>query len=366
MATAKYVLNIDPKVSNSDAQKTEAQLNSRFAKVAKNYGDEMQKQNNKITDNFGDKMKGAFSKMKVGLVALAGIVASVLTSPFDEVDAKINELLALADNTATRATQWGVDPARYLGLQQIGRIHGVNDSQIDNLLLRLADRLDMARSGEDDTLKNYLGEKDIIEVAHKLFRTWNTMSPMERGASMADILGARQGNVFAEMVQADWNSVLGQVHSGRASSDVNKRITKLADLEFEQALGREKLKTDELMRASGLISSSTIRSQNMVERVKMENMLSNIERYGALASTEATLQQAKGLLNDLKGAVYEGVNYLRDIAGGNGKEAQAKAIQQTKAVVATGTKKTVEQLSGAGNKTEADEKMEKIGLKGLW
>ena len=93
MAT-KYVLKIDPKISADDARKTESQLNSRFAKVAKNYGDEMRKQNEKMTTNFSSHMKLALGKLKVGWVALAGAVASVLTNPFDEVDAKLNELLS--------------------------------------------------------------------------------------------------------------------------------------------------------------------------------------------------------------------------------------------------------------------------------
>lgn len=331
MAT-KYVLQIDPKISAEDAKKTESQLNSRFAKVAKNYGDEMRKQNEKVTSGFSSRMKLALGKLKVGWLALAGAVASVLTNPFDEVDAKLNELLSKFDNISTRATQWGVDPTRYWLLNQVGRITGVPEGGIDNALLRIADRLEMARTGEDPTLKNYLDEKDIIDVFYKLAQTWNQMNPTERGASMADILGTRQANTFAELVQSDWNQLAQTAMAGYNWDDLGKSIDKLAGLEEKQAIQRAQLETQELMSGSAMISRSTLQSQLSVELAKQRNVLEKLQNYATYASTEVTALKISNTVNDIKTGVQEIVQKLGDITGINGEEGTARNIVRLKAM----------------------------------
>ena len=323
MAT-KYVLQIDPKISADDAKKTENQLNSRFAKVAKNYGDEMRKQNEKVTSGFSSRMKLVLGKLKVGWIALAGAVASVLTNPFDEVDAKLNELLSKFDNISTRAKQWGVDPTRFWLLNQVGRIAGVPEGGIENALLRIADRLEMARTGEDPTLKNYLDEQDIIDVFYKLAQTWNQMNPTERGASMADILGTRQANVFAELVQSDWNKLAQTAMAGYDWGDLGKSIDKLADLEEQQAIQRAQLETRELMSGTAMISRSTLQSQLSVELAKQRNILEKMQNYATYASTEVTAQKISNTVNDIKTGVQEIVQTLGDITGFNGEEGKAR------------------------------------------
>lgn len=316
MAT-KYVLQIDPKISSEDAKKTESQLNSRFAKVAKNYGDEMRKQNEKVTSGFGTTMKNMLGKLRVGWVALAGAIASVLTNPFDEVDAKLNELLSKFDNISTRAKQFGIDPTKYWLYTQVGSIAGIKDSgQLDNALLRIADRLEMARTGEDPTLKNYLDEKDIIDVFYKLAQTWNQMNPTERSASMADILGTRQANVFAELVQSNWNElaqkalqVNGRQYTG---ADVRKRIEKLAGLEEQQAIQRAQLQTRELISGADTISRSTLQSQLSVELAKQRNILNKMANYATYASTEVTTLKISNTVNDIRTTVQEILNTIKD------------------------------------------------------
>lgn len=353
MAT-KYVLQIDPKVSSEDAKKTESQLNSRFAKVAKNYGDEMRKQNEKVTSGFGSSMKMMLGKLKVGWIALAGAVASVLTNPFDEVDAKLNELLNKFDNISTRAKQWGVDPTRYWLLNQVGRISGVNEGAIDNALLRIADRLEMAQTGEDPTLQNYLQEKDIIDVFYKLAQTWNQMNPTERAASMADILGTRQANVFAELVQADWNELAQKAMAGYDWGDLGKSIEKLADLEEQQKIQRAQLETKELMSGSELINRSTLQSQLAVEMQKQINILEKLQNYSTIAATEKTQLQMSNTLNDIRVGVQEIIKEMADSTGANGEEAKARYLANMR------------EKYGENFHTFADNPRPKPNTEGLW
>lgn len=325
MAT-KYVLNIDPKLSTEDAKKTENQLNSRFAKVAKNYGEEMRKQNEKVGSSFSANMKGVFSKLKVSWLALAGVVASVLTNPFNEVDAKLNELLSKFDNISTRAKQFGVDTGRYYGLSKIAQVSGIEQSSLDTALLRIADYLEKARTGEDPTLKNYLQEKDVIDVFYKLAQTWNQMSPTARASSMGDILGMRQANQFAELIQnTDWNAFTQELTQGKSLSELGKKIDRLADLEEEQAKNRARLEINELLGASGTINRGTIQSQMSVELARQNNILEKLRDYQTYSATEVTTLQIKNITNDIKTGVQSIVNKLGDLTGINGEEAKARA-----------------------------------------
>lgn len=316
MAT-KYVLNIDPKISAEDAKKTESQLNSRFTKVAKNYGDEMRKQNEKVTNSFGSHMKLALGKLKVGWIALAGAVASVLTNPFDEVDAKLNDLLSKFDNISTRAKQFGVDPTKYWLYTQVGSIAGVRDAgQLDNALLRIAERLEKAQTGEDPTLKNYLDEKDVIDVFYKLAQTWNQMNPTARASSMADILGTRQANAFAELVQSDWgqlaNLALRVNGTQYTPKQAKSRIEKLADLEEKQAIGRAQLQTRELMTGADLINRSTIQSELAVELAKQRNIMEKLKNYATYSATEVTTLQIKNIVNDIRTVAQDILLNIKD------------------------------------------------------
>ena len=221
------------------------------------------------------------------------------------------------DNISTRAKQFGVDPTKYWLYTQVGSIAGVKDAgQLDNALLRIAERLDMARTGEDPTLKNYLDEKDVIDVFYKLAQTWNQMNPTERASSMADILGTRQANTFAELVQSDWGQLadLALRVNGKqyTPKQAKSRIEKLADLEEQQAIGRAQLQTRELMTGADLISRSTLQSQLSVELAKQRNILDKLQNYATYASTEATTLKISNAVNDIRTTVQDILLSIKD------------------------------------------------------
>lgn len=360
MAIASYFLKIVPQLSASDAAKTEQQMNGRYKKVAKTFGQEMDKQHEKTADKFTVEMKKGFSKVKAAWIAVAGAIATVagaiMANPFNETDQKLNDILNKFDNISTRAKQWGVDSGRYWLLNQVGLAADVPEGGIDQMLLRIADRLDAARTGEDPTLKNYLDQGDIIDVAYKLFQTWRQMAPVERAASMADILGARAANNYAELVETDWNAIADSLREGRNVRQFTGRIEKLADLQGQQALNRARLENTELFRAGGEINKSTIDWQMLAESTKQRELLDDIRDYARIAKSEIsrinlmanTVDEISDTINLIWGAVA-------DRWGLNGKEAQ----QKQKAAAAESVKRTVNQITG-GNQVKAPEAVRQL------
>ena len=352
MATKAYALRVKPEISPADAKKAEQQLNSRFGKVAKQYGEEMQKQNTKTADDFSVRMKGAFGKIKAGWAlaagALATVVGAVLSNPIDEADARLNEFLAKIDNINTRAQQWNVDPAKYYLATQVAATAGVKDGLLDTAFLRIADRLEMARSGEDVTLRQFLDADDIVDASFRLFQTWANMNPTERAASMGDILGTRQANMFAELVQTDWISRANEILSkagGYSYEQIGGAVVKGGILEEQQAIGRAALDVRELMRISQETSTKTIQSQHLLEAIKQREALDDIKNYQALAGAEMTrIDTMAKTLDSINDGVLDLVNMIGTEFGINGEEEKAKQRAEIKAVVQQGAKSVVADL----------------------
>lgn len=352
MATKAYALRVKPELSPADAKKAEQQLNSRFGKVAKQYGEEMQKQNTKTADDFSGRMKGAFGKIKAGWAlaagALAAVVGAVLSNPIDEADARLNEFLAKIDNINTRAQQWNVDPAKYYLATQVAATAGVKDGLLDTAFLRIADRLEMARSGEDVTLRQFLDADDIVDASFRLFQTWANMNPTERAASMGDILGTRQANMFAELVQTDWISRANEILSkagGYSYKQIGGAVVKGGMLEEQQAIGRAALDIRELMRVSQETSAKTIQSQHLLEAIKQREALDDIKNYQALAGAEMTrIDTMAKTLDSINDGVLDLVNMIGTEFGVNGDEEKAKQRAEIKAAVQQGTKSVLADL----------------------
>lgn len=339
MATKAYALRVKPEISPADAKKAEQQLNTRFDKVAKNYGDEMQKQNAKMADDFSVRMKGSFNKIKTGWKlaagALAAVVGAVLNNPIDEADARLNEFLAKIDNISTRAQQWNVDPAKYYLATQVAATAGVRDGLLDTAFMRIADRLDMARTGEDATLKQFLDAEDIVDASFRLFQTWANMTPTARAASMGDILGTRQANMFAELVQTDWLARSQEILSragGYTYGQIGRAVERGGQLEEQQAIGRAALDIRELMRVTSETSAKTIQSQHLLEAIKQREALDDIKNYEKFAAAEvARIETMAKTVDEISDGVNTIVGYLATEFGLLGKEEQAKQRAERKA-----------------------------------
>lgn len=326
-----YALRVKPELSVSDAKKAEQQLNFRFKKVADKYGDEMQKQNSKTADDFSTRMKGAFGKLKSGWAiaagALAGIVGAVLSNPIDEADARLNDFLKRIDNLQTRAQQWEVSPEKYLVASEIAQTAGAGEV-FDQALLRVAERLEQARTGDDPTLKQFLGAGDIVDAFFQLVQTWQQMNPQSRAASMADILGARQANQFAELVQTDWIARAQEIlKSGGVNYDeLGRAIKRGADLEELQSIMRSGLRLSEIMRlGGGAISEKTIATQNRLEGLRQREALDDVVNYIDFARAEiGRIEFMANTVDEISDGVNKIVGYLATEFGIVGKEEQAK------------------------------------------
>lgn len=336
MPTKAVSLKVKPELDAASAKRMDNQLNQRFEKVANKYGDEMQKQNKKVADNFEREISQGIKKTRKGWALAAGAIAAVagalLKNPIDEANATLDAYLARVDNLATRAQQWNIDPGKYAVASGVAQVANVDPAMFDNLLFRVADRIEKARTGEDTYLKQFTETDDIIDATFQLFQTWRNMAPEPRAASMAEVLGNRQANVFAELVDTDWLDEARRIMQGQTIPEIGRNIKRGGDLERVQQRNRVQLEFEEIRRLGSGVDEGTLAAQRELESVKLREKLDDVINYEKLAAEEITkINLMANTLDEIRDRVGEIVGILGNTLGINGKENQKKAIEASNA-----------------------------------
>jgi seryl-tRNA synthetase len=282
----KYTIKIEPKVSSSDAKKMEHDLNRRFASVSKKFG-----------RNLGRSLKSA---AKIGFAAAAASIAAVvLTNPFEKINNDLNKTLEKFDNTATRATQFGVSAGKYFEAEQILASAGVKD--FDAVLARFSTTLAKAKPRDDGTtedpyLREFLGAKDDLDAFYGFAKAISKLSPSERNNAAETVFGEKIGLKIAEVLQTNLAQRRNEIFAGQSRGDLTRKINTLGEIEGEQAVMRAKLAIDELNEKSKSISSATVKTQNKVEKATLANELIQLTQYEVFAELAKTQKQAVATL----------------------------------------------------------------------
>lgn len=350
MALKSLILKLKPEMSEADARKLAKQMETRFKQIAKNYGSEMQKQNKKVTKNlgneFGTVLSGIKKKYLAVIAATAGIVQAITKNPYEEATRKLDEYLARIDNLATRAGQWNVDPAKFAIASEVAQVAGVDQSMWDNLLLRVADKIQAARTGEDTYLRDFVNTKDIVDATYQLVQTWKQLDPQARVASMAKVVGNRQANAFAELVDTDWEALAQQLMRGRSLSALRESIQRGGDLERQQAINRSQLRIDEIYRLGRELNPSQIEWQNRVEQAEQRESLDDIRDFQRIAKSRlSTINAMANTLDDIADTINDIYGALADEWGINGKEGKIRAAERN-AAAKDAMPRLIEDVSG--------------------
>lgn len=326
-------LKVKPELDPAAAKRMDAQLNGRFEKVANKYGAEMEKQNKKVADNFEREFSQTTGRLKKGwamaAAALAAVAGALIKNPIDEANATLDSYLARMDNLATRAGQWNIDPGKYAIASGVADVANVDPAMFDNMLFRIADRIEKARTGEDTYLKEFVGADDIIDATFQLFQTWRNMAPDERARSMSEVLGTRQANVFAELVDTDWIDEAQRIMQGRTANQISQYVQAGGDLERIQRRNRVQLQFDEMARLGPNVDTTTLAWQKEVEATRQREKLDDVVAYERVARSEISQINAQAqTLDEIADGVNSIVGALADRWGLNGEEGKTRAAER--------------------------------------
>lgn len=274
----KYTIQINPQLSQSEAQKMEQDLNRRFSNVSKKFG-----------KNLGNSLKTA---AKVGIGALAaGIALTLATNPFEKINTDLNQTLDKFDNSAQKAEQFGVDSAKYFRAERIAGSFGVED--FETIINRFSGSLEAARTKKDTTLENFVGDKDVIDSFNAFTQSLALMKADDRNAALDRVFGGRMGLRVGDLAAQDTDSIVERnrrIFGNMTNEDIARNLKKMNELKDIQDVNMQKLAVEELRLKSNAISTGTMQAQDRKLRADLSRQTTQLSQYQIWANL-ATQQE---------------------------------------------------------------------------
>lgn len=295
------VVKFKPQVDNRDLNETEKKLNSRFNKVAK---------------NFGKALKGA------GIGALATGILDKLLNPLQDVKAAIDRTLGKADDVVTNAKQFQTTTANMLKLRALADINGMGPEQMDMLLGKYQSAIAQFKLNPKDesvsSVANYAGEKDMAVGFFNFLKGMQAMNSDQRTLVQTQIFGEKQLLKMAELMQGKWKEsamILKDVDFEKVAAAAEK----LEDLEGKQRANRTVNGLNDLLNKSKVIGAGTIANVNRSEINAMNRENGQIARSAQSFSAEENVarmtDELEKLSSTLLTAIPEVFTVMKGITG---------------------------------------------------
>lgn len=312
---ANYLMKIKPSLDGGDAAKMERDLNSRFTRVAK---------------RFGQGLKKAGSMLRFGGMAGAiGAVLGAILTPLEEIDTALNNILAKGDNIQTKAGQYNTTAARYAKLQGAARSADIEEHSIDMMLDRFQDMLGRAKRGEDNILGNYKDETDTVVAFYKAVKNLQNVEDKDKRASMtSEIFGQKAVGKLAEFLDTDLDRRIRLLFKGTSNRAINASTKKLADLEGEQAILTVKRELRDMLDKAKIVNSEIIGEQDKLARARLARQNAQLATYKEVAKMSEVMEEMKNMLVNLTTKVFPVIETSL-----NGLKMLPQAVEDTKYVI---------------------------------
>jgi len=283
----KEVLKIIPQVERGALNRMESQLNSRFSKVAKKFG------------------RGLVGVLKGGGVLGATIaLVDKFLNPLKDVQEAIERTLTRADDVVTQANQLNSTPGKVFKLQRLAQSAGLDEQTLSQLLIKYQGAV--AEAGADPSkpsaVREFVGySPDTVDSFFRFIQEIKSLQQTNPDAAFlaqSEVFGEKLIGKMADFVQQDQREVLKQLRlqdSDSITKDLNSQAT-LNDLKDRLASKRE---ADDLRNKGKVISEGTIKEQDKIERLRLQNENQNVANFKDLAVVEQAALQVTGLLNQL-------------------------------------------------------------------
>lgn len=285
MAAGSYIVLIKFVGDTSSLSKMEKDMNGRFNKVTKRFGQGLAKAGKMIK----------FSAFAAGAVS---ILTSVL-NPLQEINSALDNILAKAGNIKDQAYNMDTSVGMYAAMQSAAAAKGIDQAQFNMMGQRIMELIGAAKNGEDNVLSKYKNEKDMGLVLYKVVEALKNMGPGAQRAAMASqIFGGRISGRMAGLLDTGFDEPLTQVMQGVNLKELENAVTSLDEKSNLQSALRANLDLRDIVAKNGIVSNHTIAMQNRTEEYKLKKENKLLSDY----KTPADMQMA---LYDLQIRYYE-------------------------------------------------------------
>lgn len=301
------ILKIIPKMDSSDLKKLEDQLQGRFTKISKKFG------------------QGLMSVLKGGGIAgLALGLIDKLLNPLQQVQESIDRMLKTSDDLATQANQFNTSSGKLFKLVQIGKSAGLDQEGLFTLITKFQTAVAQAKADPNDqsvsAVRNFTNEKD---TALNFFNFIQSLQKLDRNQQLLvqqQVFGEKQIGKMSEFLNLDFAQQFKATGLDKVSSEkftkANDKLAKLSDL---ADILKVKNENQDLINKAGVINESMIRQRAKSDALALEKENLQIKSYNDLAAISDTVskimlivEQGVGLIGKLINMVTPFINQATD------------------------------------------------------
>lgn len=292
------ILKITPQIDPKDLAKMERTLQSRFTKIAKNFG------------------KGITNVFKAG--GIAGIALALIDkvlNPLKEVQEAIDRTLKSSDDIATNAAQFNTSTGKLFKLIQLAKATGLDQDNLFMLITKFQTAVAQAQANPADgsvsSVRNFTNDKDTAESFFDFIQSLQKMDKNTQLLVQQQIFGEKQILKMADFLQTDFTKKFSEVGLDKISTTkLTGSIEKLAGLNDLADVLQARRETQDIIAKSGVINESMIRSRDQSERLNLQKENARIKSYNDLAAISDSVTKIMGLVENGLGLLGNLINKL--------------------------------------------------------
>lgn len=308
----KEILQIIPKLSNSDLSSMERTLSSRFGNIAKKFG------------------KGLLATLTGGGIAGAAIgIVDKLLNPLKETQDAIDRTLKQGDDIVTNAKQFGTTAGKLFRLQQLAKSTGLDEGSLDVLLTKfqgaiaeavadpkkqtsvrkfvidqktLREQAQAQRDKEnqpgfigpksDPNAPLKIAEQDIAETFFEFIQSLQKLPKEQQVLVQQEVFGEKQILKMADFLQTDFEKQTKLV-GGPSAEKLTPALEKTANLNDLKDALEARRNLDQTLERSQSLTAEMVKKQDERAKIDFEKEQRQIQSYDnldALAQTSARIE----------------------------------------------------------------------------
>lgn len=275
------ILKIIPKLDGAALSEMEQSLGSRFSRLAK---------------RFGSGLKAAI--MGGGVAALAiGIIDRVL-NPLKETQESMDRILAKADDINTFADQFNTTTGNLYKLQLLAKTKGVDEQQLNTLLLKYQTAITQARAnpGDPSSVKNFVNDQDIAESFFKFIQGMQTLTKAQQDFVQREVFGEKLIGKASEFLNAKDLPKIGDMIG--PADQFTAKLKKGGEISDQKDLWKTLIESKGFMDQIGKVNTGMVADQLFGDQQKMNQETKRLDNYNALKDMQNRADKLQFTLED--------------------------------------------------------------------
>lgn len=325
------ILKIKPQLDNAQAAKMEKDLSSRYARVAK---------------KFGNGLKNAMKILSGGILLT---LLSKLMNPLDELEEKVKSIVNLGKDLNERAMEFGTSAGELKKFQDALYVRGgITPDASAKMIESVRDLIEKARveirntgntqSAETDAVRNFAltNDTDYVKITKEIL---NSLGVARRGNGFTNFnVGGDKGVIelsgddyskeFEELIFGDRfrGSLERLIASGVVDSlnavntpvsRINEEATRLATVAETDRAMETKVSTDDFVKSAELISNRTVTSLWEKQAIELEGVRNDLKKIDSLIEAAKGIQEVlnsfRSLISTITSGIGEIVGFIRKL-----------------------------------------------------